>query len=113
VLAADKVYLAEARLLPLARREGFASVAGFVNHLRTAPVNGLHQEAVEAMTTNETSFFRDLHPFEALRQTVLPQLLQRRAAERCLNVWCGACSSGQEPYSVALLLREHFPLLAS
>ncbi len=112
VLDADKTYLAESRLLPLARRQGFGDVAGLVDHLRTRPVNGLHEQAVEAMTINETSFFRDHHPFEALRQVVLPELLRRRAAERCLNVWCGACSSGQEPYSVALLLREHFGFLA-
>ena len=108
----DKVYLAEARLLALARREGFGSVAAFVEHLRTAPANGLHQQVVEAMATNETSFFRDHHPFEGLRQVVLPELLRRRAAERRLSIWCAACSSGQEPYSVALLLREHFPQTA-
>ncbi len=110
VLDADKTYLAEARLLPLARRAGYGSVGDLLDHLPGAPVNGLQQQVVEAMTINETSFFRDHHPFEALRQVILPQLLQRRAGEKCLNVWCAACSSGQEPFSVALLLREHFPL---
>lgn len=112
VLDADKTYLAEARLLPLARRAGYGSVGDLLDHLPGAPANGLQQQVVEAMTINETSFFRDHYPFEALRQVVLPQLLQRRAAEKCLNVWCAACSSGQEPYSVALLLREHFSLPA-
>jgi chemotaxis protein methyltransferase CheR len=68
---------------------------------------------IEAMTTNETSFYRDLHPFDALRKTVLPDLFQRRAAERRLNIWCGACSTGQEPYTVALILREHFSAFAA
>jgi chemotaxis protein methyltransferase CheR len=73
----------------------------------------LHRQAVEAMTTNETSFFRDFHPFEALRKFVLPELIPRRTAERELNIWCGASSSGQEPYSVAMLIRENFPQLMS
>ena len=64
------------------------------------------------MTTNETSFFRDLHPFDALKKTLLPELVIKRGGERILNFWCAAASSGQEPYTVALLLREHFPLLA-
>jgi chemotaxis protein methyltransferase CheR len=64
------------------------------------------------MVTTETSFFRDVHPFETLRTTVLPDLLRRRRAERRLGVWCAACSTGQEPYSFALLVREHFSELA-
>src|SRR5262249_48720915 len=67
---------------------------------------------VEAMTINETFFFRDGHPFEVLRQTVLPELLRRRAEVRCLNIWSAACSSGQEVYSVAILLRHNFPALS-
>src|SRR5688500_12443973 len=63
---------------------------------------------VEVMTTNETSFFRDHHPFEALRTAILPELIRRRAATRRLEIWSGACSTGQEPYSVAMLVREHF-----
>src|SRR4051812_48619830 len=109
VLDQDKAYLAEARLLPLARREGFASVGDFVARLSARPADALHQQVVEAMTTNETSFFRDHHPFEGLRQVILPEIIRRRGGERCLNVWSAACSSGQEPYSLALLLREHFP----
>jgi chemotaxis protein methyltransferase CheR len=108
VLDEDKLYLAETRLTPLAQREGFRSAADLVARLRADPVNGLHRKVVEAMTVNETFFFRDLHPFEALRRVVLPDLLQRRAAERQLRIWCAACSTGQEPYSVALTLREHF-----
>jgi chemotaxis protein methyltransferase CheR len=111
VLESDKHYLAETRLAVLARREGLQSVDELLGHLYAAPVNGLHQKVVEAMSTNETSFFRDVHPFENLRQRVLPELIARRLATRCLTIWCAACSSGQEPYSVAMLLREHFPHL--
>lgn len=108
VLEPEKNYLVESRLLPVARREGFATISELVTRLRATPLNGLHHKVVEAMTTNETSFFRDINPFEALRKVVLPEVLQRRAAERRLQIWCGACSTGQEPYTIALILREHF-----
>jgi chemotaxis protein methyltransferase CheR len=112
VLDEEKTYLVEARLLPLARREGLTSAGALLARLRATPPNGLHQQVVEAMTINETSFFRDVHPFEALRQVVLPEAIRRRAAERRLSLWSAACSTGQEPYSMALLLRESFPHLA-
>lgn len=112
VLEPEKGYLVESRLLPLARREGLATIAELVSRLRCGPVNGLHHKVVEAMTTNETSFFRDVNPFEALRKIVLPEVLQRRAAERRLHIWCGACSTGQEPYTIAMILREHFQAYA-
>jgi chemotaxis protein methyltransferase CheR len=108
----DKVYLVETRLLPMARRHGFDSVEGLVLRLRSRRNDKLLRELVEAMTINETFFFRDGHPFEALRQTVLPELVRRRAEVRCLNIWSAACSSGQEPYSMAILLRQHFPALS-
>jgi chemotaxis protein methyltransferase CheR len=108
VLEPEKLYLVESRLMPLARREGLSSTTELVARLRASPLNGLQQKVVEAMTTNETSFFRDGAPFEALRQVVLPDLFQRRAAERRLHIWCGASSTGQEPFSIALVLREHF-----
>src|SRR5208282_1628084 len=106
VLEEDKGYLVESRLLPLARREGFASLSLLVQKMQTEPVHGLHHRAVEAMTTNETSFFRDFYPFEGLKKFVLPDLVARRATQRELNIWCAASSSGQEPYSVAMLIRE-------
>ena len=112
VLGPEKGYLVESRLMPLARREGLSTVAELVGRLRANSLNGLHQKVVEAMTTNETSFFRDLHPFEALRKVVLPEIFQRRAAERHLQIWCGASSTGQEPYSIALILREQFAAFA-
>ena len=113
VLEAGKEYLVESRLLPVARGEGCTSVAELVTRLRSSSANGLQQKVVEAMTTNETSFFRDLHPFEALKKTLLPELMAKRGGARTLNLWCAAASSGQEPYTIALTLREHFPALAT
>ncbi len=113
VLEEDKGYLVESRLLPLARREGFASLSLLVQRLQAEPFQGLHRQAVEALTTNETSFFRDFHPFEALKKFVLPDLIAKRAAERELTIWCAASSSGQEPYSISMLIRESFPQWAS
>ncbi|SIO56739.1 MCP methyltransferase, CheR-type [Singulisphaera sp. GP187] len=107
-LPAEKLYLAEARLGPLALAEGFGSIAELLGQVRALPGGGLPQKVVEALATHETSFFRDLHPFEALRRDILPELIQRRSAERRLEIWSAACSSGQEPYSIAMLLREHF-----
>lgn len=112
VLEADKHYLVETRLLPLQRQLQLSSLAELIARLRASPPNGLHTQVVEAMVTTETSFFRDVLPFESLRRVVLPELIQKRRDERRLNVWCAAASTGQEPYSLALLLREHFPELA-
>jgi chemotaxis protein methyltransferase CheR len=107
----SKRYLVAARLLPVARQEGLESVGSLVARLRSSIDGPLHTRTVEAIATTETSFFRDHHPFEALRAHVLPDLLQRRAASRSLTIWCAACSSGQEPYSLAMLIRESFPQL--
>ncbi|MFN8651629.1 MAG: protein-glutamate O-methyltransferase CheR [Gemmatimonadales bacterium] len=112
VLEPEKAYLLEARLSPLARNEGFASIDAMVAQMRAQPYNGLHRKVVEAMTTNETSFFRDLHPFEALKTVVIPEVLKHRQADRKLNIWCAASSSGQEPYTIAMTLMDHFPQLA-
>jgi len=113
VLEPGKEYLVESRLLPLARKEGFASISDLVAGLRRGPVNGLHYRVVEAMTTNETTFFRDYKPFELLRTKVLPELVSRRGSTRSFSLWCAASSSGQEPYSIAMLLREHFGFLST
>ncbi len=112
VLEEEKVYLIETRLTALARCEGFASVADLLAKFRTQAANGLQDKIVEALTTNETSFFRDVQPFEVLRQVVLPELVKRREQQRRLFIWCAAASSGQEPYSLAMLLHDHFPALA-
>jgi len=108
MLEDEKRYLADFRLEPLARREGFDSVSALIGRMSGGVPNGLHAKVLEAMTTNETSFFRDLHPFEALRTQVLPGLIERRRPERRLVFWSAACASGQEPYSLAMLLRDHF-----
>ncbi len=114
VLEPDKQYLVETRLTPLAEREGYGSLEALIRALRSASTRGdLHEKTVDALTTNETLFFRDHHPFEALRTVLLPRLIEARAASKELRIWCGACSTGQEPYSIAMLIREHFPALAN
>ena len=109
-LDADKSYLVESRLITLARQEGLASLKELIEHLRGAAAKGLQNKVIEAMTTNETSFFRDIHPFEALKSQILPEL--RASSKGGLDIWCAACSSGQEPYSIAMLMWETFPELA-
>jgi chemotaxis protein methyltransferase CheR len=111
VLETGKEYLVESRLDPLARQEGFSSLQHMVKSLRSGPSCDLHRKVVEAMTTNETSFFREMRMFEMFKKAILPKLLVLRASERSLNIWCAASSTGQEPYSLAMLLREHFPSL--
>jgi chemotaxis protein methyltransferase CheR len=106
VLEPGKEYLVESRLLPVAREAGTDTIAGLVQQLRREPGDGLRDQVVEAMTTNETSFFRDVHPFTALADTVLPEVVETRRAHRRIDFWCEAASSGQEPYSVAMLLDE-------
>jgi chemotaxis protein methyltransferase CheR len=111
VVDADKTYLVESRLLPLIHQEQLTSLDELASRLKAERFHRLHQKVVEAMTTNETSFFRDVHPFDALRTKVLPELLTQRAAEHRLHIWCGASSSGQEPYTLAMVMREYFPSL--
>ena len=113
ILESGKEYLVDSRLMPIVREEGLASIAALVVQLRKRPLNGLHARVVEAMTTNETSFFRDVAPFDGVRLRILPDLITRRTAERRLRIWCAAASSGQEPYSLAMLILEHFPVLAN
>ena len=104
-LSADKQYLVESRLIPLARRSGMPGIAELVAKIKGG-ADALTSEVVEAMTTNETFFFRDKIPFDHLRQTILPALLQARAGRRALRIWCAASSTGQEPYSVAMCVKE-------
>lgn len=108
VLDDGKEYLVEARLYPVARREGFGSITELVDQLRQKPYNGLHEKVIDAMTTNETSFFRDGRPFQALKNHLLPEFLEKRAATKQIHIWCAASSSGQEPYTVAMLVHEFF-----
>jgi chemotaxis protein methyltransferase CheR len=111
VLDESKQYLIESRLDPVARARRISSIDSLVNRVKNGSID-LQTELIEAITTNETTFFRDLTPFEALRTQVLPQLLAARAATRSLTIWSAACSTGQEPYSLAMLLHEHFPVEA-
>ncbi|HZL31543.1 MAG TPA: protein-glutamate O-methyltransferase CheR [Pseudolabrys sp.] len=106
MLSAEKQYLAESRLLPVARRHGLVTLTDLIGKLRTNPAAPLGAEIVEAMTTNETFFFRDKMPFDHFRQTIMPALLSARAREKRIRIWCAAASTGQEPYSLAMMLRE-------
>jgi chemotaxis protein methyltransferase CheR len=111
-LERGKEYLVESRLGAVAANEGFSSLSAMIERLRREPADDLHRRVVEAMTNNETLFFRDPRPFAMLKNAVLPELAKARASTRSLNAWCAACSTGQEPYSVAMLLREQLPSLA-
>jgi chemotaxis protein methyltransferase CheR len=104
-LSSDKQYLVESRLIPLARRGGLPGIAELVAKLRGGS-DPLASEVVEAMTTNETFFFRDKIPFDHLRETIFPALSQARANRRALRIWCAASSTGQEPYSIAMCVKE-------
>jgi chemotaxis protein methyltransferase CheR len=104
-LKANKAHLVKSRFAPLAVQHGFANVAALVHKLKTAD-EPLARAATEAMTTNETWFFRDQHPFEYFRNAMLPALLKARARERRLRIWCAGAASGQEPYSLAMILSE-------
>ncbi|MBW8708380.1 MAG: protein-glutamate O-methyltransferase [Alphaproteobacteria bacterium] len=110
IITPDKGYLLETRLGPIVRERGLASLAALIEVLRQPGSDALKNQIVEAMTTNETSFFRDSHPFDTLRKSVIPGLIQRRAT-RALRIWSAACSTGQEPYSIAMTLKDHFPIL--
>jgi chemotaxis protein methyltransferase CheR len=104
--------LFETRLQPIAARAGASTLEDFVSILRVDRTPQLHRAVAEAMTINETSFFRDGKPFDLLREKVLPELMERNSATRRLRVWSAANSTGQEAYSVAMLIAEHFPELA-
>lgn len=106
VLSADKQYLVESRLLPIARKAGFGNLGDLVAALKRGDSDGLMTTVVEAMTTNETFFFRDKMPFENFRSAVLPALLAARRGCRAIRVWSAAASTGQEPYSLAMMLKE-------
>lgn len=110
---ASRNYLFESRLQPLLRQRGLHSLDQLIAELRAESGASLERSVAEAMTINETSFFRDAPLFDLLRDELLPRLIERRQASRTLRFWSAASSSGQEAYSVAMLLREHFPLLAA
>ncbi len=103
-LSSDKQYLVESRLIPLARKAGLPGITELVQKMKGGS-DELTSEVVEAMTTNETFFFRDKIPFDHLRETILPALVQARAGRRTLRIWCAASSTGQEPYSIAMCVK--------
>jgi chemotaxis protein methyltransferase CheR len=102
VLSADKTYLIESRLAPLARRDGFPSIDELVTAIKVRRDSNLIDSVVDAMTTNETFFFRDKTPFDIFEQTILPELVARKKGGT-IRVWCAAASTGQEPYSLAMV----------
>jgi len=104
VLGPDQQYLAESRLAPVMRVHGVADLAELTWMIERRENDALVREAMDAMTTNETSFFRDHAPFDEFRERILPELIAARARERRLRIWCAACSTGQEAYSIAMTL---------
>ncbi len=106
VLSQDKSYLLESRLGPVAKKWEFASLEAMTVALQAVPDKKLVNDIIEAMTTNETSFFRDMKPFDLFRDTVLPYMLKNRVNQRKIKIWCAAASSGQEPYSLAMITKE-------
>jgi len=109
----NKLYLLESRLNPIAKRRGLPDLAALVSEVRSGRDKQLIDEVVESMTTNETSFFRDQTPFDELRNALLPELICNRQSTRKLRIWCAAGSTGQEPYSIGILIREYFPQLST
>jgi chemotaxis protein methyltransferase CheR len=104
--------LFDTRLTPIARYSGASSLEDFVHMLKVGKPAHLHRAVAEAMTINETSFFRDVKPYEMLRDVVLPRLIEQREKEQCLRIWSAASSTGQEAYSLAMMIVEHFPQVA-
>ena len=113
VLEAGKEYLVESRLHSLMREEGFSSLGDLIDAVLLKSNPTLNQKVLLALTTNETSFFRDLAAFEYLKTAVVPDLISNRAQQKVITIWSAACSTGQEPYSIALSLADNFPQLAS
>jgi len=104
-LSADKQYLVESRLLPLSRRAGLSGTGELVEKVKGGSAS-LTTQVVEAMTTNETFFFRDKIPFDLFRLSIMPEMLRTRASRKGIRIWCAAASTGQEPYSLAICLKE-------
>lgn len=105
-LTADKDYLLRARLEPIVRSETFGDLSMLLRQVRVAPGSELARRCIDAMATHESFFFRDNTPFDQLRDVLFPELVKSRAGTKTLRIWSAACSSGQEPYSLAMLLRE-------
>lgn len=113
VLGSDKQYLVESRVTPVMKRAGLSELGELVRALELGRTPGLAEEVMQAMTINETYFFRDRFPFEILRQNIIPRLIIARAAQKKIRIWCAASSTGQEPYSIAMIVQELAPCLAT
>jgi chemotaxis protein methyltransferase CheR len=111
VLEPSRDYLFDTRLSKLLRNQGMTRIGDLVTKLRSQKNPTLERAVAEAMTINETSFFRDMRPFDLLRTELLPKIIESRRMQRTLRFWSGACSTGQEAYSLAMMLTEHFPML--
>lgn len=111
VITRDKAYLLESRLTPVARKRGLKGLDDLLASLKTAGED-LLREVTEAMTTNESFFFRDIKPFDQFKDMVLPAMLKLRAGRKSFRIWSAACSSGQEAYTLAMILKEEAPKLA-
>lgn len=114
-IAEQQAYLVDSRLPPVARAHELENPPDIISALRATPPSGseLETDVIDAFTTNETSFFRDHHPFEDLTNHIVPELLEKISPASRLTIWCGASSSGQEPYTLAMMLSEKFPELVA
>jgi chemotaxis protein methyltransferase CheR len=108
-----KEYLVQSRLSPIAADAGCRDLSEFVRRVRMEETGPLAGKVIDALTTNETLFFRDCHPFDALRKVIIPELMERRRQERRLSIWSAAASTGQEAYSFSIMLKENFPELVN
>jgi chemotaxis protein methyltransferase CheR len=111
-ISQDKVYLLESRLTPVARKNNLEDLDQLIKEVRLKKTEALLHDITEAMTTNESFFFRDATPFEIFEKTIMPKMLEQRASKKSLRIWSAACSTGQEAYSLAMILREMAPKLA-
>lgn len=107
----EKEYLIRSRLMPIAKQHEFTGYIPLVQKLIQSPLSQLHWQSFEALLTNETMFFRDQHPFEGMKNYIIPSLIKTQEASKLLTIWCAAASTGQEPYSIAILIKEYFPEL--
>jgi chemotaxis protein methyltransferase CheR len=110
-LGKEKEYLISSRLMPIAKQHEFTGYIALVQKLIQSPLSTLHWQSFEALLTNETMFFRDQYPFEGLKNVIIPSLIKTQEANKVLTIWCAAASTGQEPYSIAILIKEYFPEL--
>lgn len=110
-LSKEKEYLIRSRLMPIAKQYEFTNYIALIQRLIKSPLNQLHWQSFEALLTNETMFFRDQYPFEGMKNVILPSLIKTQEESKLLTIWCAAASTGQEPYSIAILIKEYFPEL--